>query len=79
MLLQGHSSDAVSIDTPLLAAVQLGRTQLVEQLLDAGAQIDATNGDRETALHLAAWTGHLNIVRLLIKRGAAVNGPEARV
>jgi ankyrin repeat protein len=61
-------------DTPLILAARHGYPQLVEPLLEAGADIDARNKDYNTPLHEAAGHGHLDIVRLLIKRGADLNG-----
>ncbi len=66
-------------DTPLIKAARHGYPQLVEPLLDAGAAIDARNTMTSTALVVAASYGHLDVVRLLIKRGADVTGSEARV
>ncbi|KAI9880123.1 MAG: hypothetical protein M1830_005368 [Pleopsidium flavum] len=59
-------------------AARAGRVDVVECLLDAGADVDdmATGGcggdfDR-TALHYAVEAGHMEVVRLLLERGADV-------
>ena len=39
-------------------------------LLDRGADVDGRRRDSLTALHTAAWRGHLQVIRLLLERGA---------
>lgn len=59
--------------TPLINAVeQIFGTKSLDKLLDAGADINATNRDGETALIVAAREGDRSAVRLLLKRGADV-------
>jgi hypothetical protein len=55
----------------LVAATDYEAIPVVEKLLDDGADIDMTV--RRTALHAAAEHGNLEIVELLISRGADVN------
>ncbi len=50
-----------------------GNEQLVNILLDSGADIDASDSDGRTALRAAVFSGHENIVKLLLKYGANVN------
>jgi ankyrin repeat protein len=52
----------------------------VKLLLDLGLDIDALNGDGETPLTLASRCRSLDVVRLLVARGADVNavGPEVQ-
>ncbi len=63
--------------TPLVWAAVCNRLETAEWLIDHGAHIDrkgtfggATHGQGVTALHMAAQYGHLDMVRLLIRRGA---------
>ncbi|HEX4038487.1 MAG TPA: ankyrin repeat domain-containing protein [Acidobacteriaceae bacterium] len=64
-----------------------GNPEGVRILLDLGVPVDALwpDGDpyweltkNSTALHVAAWRAHHNLVRELIARGANVNLPDAR-
>jgi ankyrin repeat protein len=63
--------------TPLSEAVQAGGVDVVEALLNAGADANTlATDDGETVLMLAARGGHLDIVKLLVARGANVNAHE---
>lgn len=64
----------VSRDTPLAAAVQGGQTEVVRFLLEEGADMDllpyTEDGKAATTrslIEMAAWHGHLDIMRLLIQ------------
>jgi ankyrin repeat protein len=67
------------LNRDLLIAVSGGKTQQVEQLLDAGASANA-EGQRRTALSIAGRSPWSNAatVRLLLERGALVNGDPKR-
>ena len=56
--------------TALLTAASNGQCQMVLQLLDAGACINAENVFAQTALSQALKNRHFDIVTLLISRGA---------
>ena len=63
-----------------MQAAENGHTEIVRELIKAGAKVDARNegswgigGKGETALMLAAENGHTEVVRELIKAGADVN------
>lgn len=65
---------------PLITAIQQGRLDLVELLVEAGADVngrDAWSGGRfETALICAARSGSWRIVDCLLQHGAEVNAPD---
>ena len=57
--------------TPLMRAVDRRRSDFVKLLLDEpGADLGLRQEDGATALHIAAATGDLEIVRLLVSHGA---------
>ncbi|KAI0023788.1 ankyrin repeat-containing protein [Xylariomycetidae sp. FL0641] len=60
-------------DTALAAAAEFGHKEMVELLLDKGADIGARDESHETALHRATDNGYKEIIGLLLDRGADVN------
>ena len=62
--------------SPLAEAVKIADADLVAMLLDAGADAAAPNQDGQTALMLAARTGSLAVVELLVGQGADVDAVE---
>jgi ankyrin repeat protein len=67
-----HAVDDVG-QTPLYAAAQEGHFHIVQQLLEAGAYVNAAHAEGSTALYAAAAHGHLEVVQLLLAAGADVN------
>jgi ankyrin repeat protein len=60
--------------TPLVGAALLGKTSVVRALLDIGAAVDRPEADTGfTALDEAVLGNDIDMVRLLISRGAEVN------
>jgi len=64
--------------TPLHDAARAGHADVLVLLLDAGALVDAelsvSDSSGLTALAIAAGEGHVDAVRVLIKRGANIEG-----
>lgn len=60
-------------DTPLMRAASAGAIRTVMVLLDSGAKINATTTYGETALWHAARKKRVEVVRLLLARGANPN------
>jgi ankyrin repeat protein len=58
--------------TPLMYAARQGNLDAVRTLLDGGADINAVNGDKSTALLLATINGRFDVAKLLVDRGADV-------
>ena len=52
--------------TPLIAAAGLGHTAVVNQLLSAGARVDARDNLGTTALMAAAANHKLDVVKILL-------------
>ena len=65
-----HNITTAQVQSAFLWACEFGRTNVVELLLDKGADVAAQNGNGLTGLHLAAIGGHLDTVKLLLKRHA---------
>lgn len=61
-------------DAPLVIAAYEGHTEIVELLLQAGADITAVDpGMKATALHAAAYAGRTEAARLLIQYKIDIN------
>ncbi len=59
--------------TPLMAAAITGQSDATGLLLANGAKPDIKGKDGSTALHMAAFFGHLEIVKALLAKEADVN------
>jgi ankyrin repeat protein len=71
------ASDSAQRHLALALAAQYGHTEIVRALLDAGEDPDRYNPPgshtHSTPLHQAALAGHLNVVKLLVERGARLD------
>ena len=64
-------------ETALILAALYGHTDIVEELLDKGANIEVTDSVMEsTALIWAAQNGHTAIVEALLAKGAAIEAKD---
>lgn len=63
--------------TPLFLAAKGGYAAVLEVLIGAGADVNASNSTGSTPLMLAAASGNTDAVNLLLDRGANVNGKES--
>ena len=66
------SSSASSL-FPLHDAVRISNVDECRRLIGTGSDINALDNKRRTPLHLAAWKGNPDIVRLLIQAKCKVN------
>lgn len=65
--------DCIEDEYPLIYAAENGDEDIVKALLQAGAYVNQTDSDNNTALMQATENGHNKIVKLLIKNGADVD------
>ena len=63
--------------TALHIAVQEKHTDVVQVLIDAGADFETKNDVRRTALHVASISGELTTVKMLVEAGADVRATDA--
>lgn len=70
-------ADALTRHRSLALAAQMGHTDIVRLLLDAGEDLNRYNPEgnhsHSTPLHQAALAGHMDVVRLLVERGARLD------
>ncbi|KAJ6574458.1 ankyrin repeat-containing domain protein [Mycena capillaripes] len=60
------------------ASSYYGHLQMVQLLVEHGANVNAQGGTYHTAMQAASHSGHKNIVQLLIEHGANVNAQGGR-
>ena len=71
----------MQIHTAMSGACWYGRAEVVEFLLDHGMEVDAhlrDRGEDRTPLHVAAYAGQVDVVKVLLRLGAPVNVPDAK-
>ncbi len=81
LLGRGASPDTpntVTRATPLMAALMSERGGNAERLLEAGAQVDASDRQHNTALHVAAKINQMDWVLKLLEAGADPNAKNAQ-
>ena len=66
--------DTIQGNTPLHVACAEGALEVVQALLDSGADFDAENNDKEGPVHWACSGGHRQILATLLDRGAKPDG-----
>ena len=64
--------------TPLMLASLYGRTKVAELLLKNKVDVSVSNKDGNSALHMAAFLAHPEIVRFLLANGASVDAKNRK-
>jgi len=62
--------------TPLSTAVQCEHIEMIEKLLEFGANVNLPNQDKQTALHEAMHQKNIIVIQLLLKAGANINAQD---
>ena len=72
---KGAETDKQNIDfpTPIVSAIQKGSFKLVELLFDENSGIDLCSNLNSSLINLAINNGNIDIVKLLIQKGALAN------
>ncbi len=73
-IIQEKQTEYTSQD--LWKAARVGDATRVVEILDSGIEVDAKTNYQATALAFAAERGHLEVVKLLVERGADVNNRD---
>ncbi|CAL1545967.1 unnamed protein product [Lymnaea stagnalis] len=67
--------------SPICRAAAKGNVEIMNLLLDAGADPNTPNSDdllwERRPIHIAASKGHLCVLKLLVQRGASINQPDS--
>ena len=59
---------AMILERKLFCASAIGDIEVVDLLLDRGAEVSGKTNSGSTPLHYAAWFGHADVVALLLDR-----------
>ncbi len=62
------AEEPASIDLAFLEGVSAGRAEIVQMMLDRGANVNAANSKGVTALMIAGFKGHSEVVKLLLNQ-----------
>ncbi|BES87718.1 Death-associated protein kinase [Nesidiocoris tenuis] len=76
---QNKTTEVISPPLTLLSAIKEGNMSNFEDILNSGhVDVNQTNKHGETGLHLAAASGQIEMVRLLLMCGANVSTPDCQ-
>jgi ankyrin repeat protein len=72
-LVEDSSLDDSTLDEQLFKAVRYGKHDDAERIVKDGANVNATDTNGVTPIHIASEKGHTEIVRFLVNNGADVH------
>jgi ankyrin repeat protein len=72
-IVEGADVNVQKDGAPIRVAASANDVAIMRELIAARADLDAADCDGETALHIAAANGYLDIARLLLRAGAKVD------
>ena len=65
-------------DPVILGAAAKGRVEVVRTVTKHGADVEATNTQKNTALHIAAWNNKADVIDVLVGAGANIEARDRR-
>jgi hypothetical protein len=68
-----NEKEPLSGATPLISAATFGQKEIAQTLINAGADLSASNNDGSTALHVAAFFCRVEVVQMLMDANADKN------
>ncbi|XP_031640193.1 melanization protease 1-like [Contarinia nasturtii] len=71
--LPGRQINARRQDAPIITAIKNGNENIIQDLIDDGADVNIANEDGNIPLHIAASNDLPTVVELLLRNGASVN------
>ena len=72
-----QTADKTALNEELWNAARAGDVARVVKALDSGAEINSGNRYKATALFFAADKGHVEVIKVLLDRGADVNALDS--
>lgn len=75
----GENPNQLELDvnsTPLIAAILEGHTEIVDILLESGADQNFIGFEGQLSTHVAAWCGHLDILKKLDSLGVSLEAKD---
>ena len=76
LLVGVQTPDKSTLNEELWNAARAGDVARVVKALDAGAEINSGNRYKASALFFAADRGHVEVIKLLLDRGADINAKD---
>ncbi len=71
-------ANSKQIESGFLYACGNGKLEVARFLLDRGVDPAARNEDGQTALHWASWGAEIDVIKLLLERGAPIHAKDFR-
>ena len=77
-VVDGDATKFEDLGSGMYGAAMMGHVECLAILLDAGAHVDSTDTEGDTALHAASHHNKCDVARFLVERGATVNATNLK-